>query len=261
MRSHLLAAAVLGLDCLAFLAAPAIATAAAPTLTAFAVPDHPMLVDSVAGFVLAMPALLAAPKGSLDKAKAWLKGLFKDKTDEEIATMAAELVEEQEGPPFPPAPTPAPSPTPNPAPDLSAQLQALLAPITAELATVKSALEAEATARKNAQEALQTQQAAERTKQIKTLLDEAVAKGKITPKQRTDTWEKRLTEGFDAFSPVLAELPDNPAVAKANAGGSTQKKDAGAPAAGLGPAAGTMAAGANPTALAYVNSALAGAQA
>jgi hypothetical protein len=61
----------------------------------------------------------------------------------------------------------------------------------------------------------QLQKSAEeaRAKQIKALVDEAVGKGKFTPKD-AEKWTARLTKDFDGTQEIIKEIPDNPALAK-----------------------------------------------
>lgn len=201
--------------------------------------------DWVMPAVLAMPAAVAVPTGTFAKLVARFKALLPDKTDAEIqALVAAELTEQDAATPAPPPPPPAPA-----QPDTGlASLQASLATLQQQVSGLTEALTSEKTARETAQKALADQQAADRTKQIAGVLDDAVKAGRVEAAKR-DEWKGRLEKDFDGFKAVLDGLPSQ-----------TQGKSAPATPAsgGTAPAAPRALAGVRPDAASYLATALAG---
>ena len=201
---------------------------------------------AIVGAALAIPGAVAVPAGTRQTILAKLKAFFGEGREAEAEAALNEVIAEQDAPAAPSAP---PSPSqPAPPTDLAAQIaqavQAALAPVQAELATVKDALGAEATARKEAQTALETQRSKERAAEVEKALDAAVTDGRITPAKRDD-WKARLENDFDTVGAILAEMPANPALSRQPA---QAKPGDGGKSAETAPAL----AGLRPDALAYV---------
>jgi hypothetical protein len=71
------------------------------------------------------------------------------------------------------------------------------------------------------------------------------------PAKRAD-WETRLKADFDSISPILAELPANPALGKASAKSASSSSEDGTNTKAERPAPGSMAGSLSPAALSYV---------
>lgn len=84
-----------------------------------------------------------------------------------------------------------------------------LRPVNEELAKAKTDRDAIA-------QQLAAQQTKEKDQQVATLLDQAIAKGKITPAQR-DQYKADLDKAFDVTKGIIERLPENPTLAKHNA--------------------------------------------
>ena len=79
--------------------------------------------------------------------------------------------------------------------------------------TLSEALKQEREARETSVKSLQESAKSQRAKEVKDLVDGAVKKGQITPKD-AEKWTKRLTDSFEASKEILAEIPPNPALVK-----------------------------------------------
>lgn len=222
MRPLLSFASVLTLALVAAMsfADPVAAAAAIPHAGPLALAD-PSWID---GFTLhvvgagSLAAAVAVPKGTLAKAVAKLRaalGANATPTDEEIQAALADEFAETDPITVPVVTPPITTETPaDLAAAITAAVQAAVGPLQATVATLQGALESETTVRADAQKAVATQQAKERETAIGAALDAAVKDGRIVPAKR-DEWKKRLETDFDTISAVIADIPANPALAKA----------------------------------------------
>lgn len=215
-----------------------VAAAVAGTLPVDVFAATPHLHDAVVGALLIAPAPVAVPQGTLARIKESLKAMFAPGTaDADIdAALAGEVSET--------TPAATPSVTTTSPSDLAAQIQAALAPLQQQVQGLTSALESEKSARATAQQALEAQQATERTAKITKALDDAIAAGKIEAAKR-ETWQKRYEKDFDGTAEIIAETASR-TQGKAADAKTTQQ------AAGDAPKPGSMAASVRPDVLAYV---------
>ena len=139
---------------------------------------------------------------------------------------------------LPPTLPPPTLPPPNPPTNLSndsaieAMIAKALAPLQRDNEQLRKLLGEEALARKEATELIKADNDRKRADEIKTLLDAAVAEGKIPADnaQKRADWQKQLETNFDGAKFALGEIP------AAKAPGSNNKSPDGKNVKGVNPA-------------------------
>lgn len=162
-----------------------------------------------------------------------LKGALSSAKDDEKAALEARIkeleeIEPEKTPPGAPASLPPGSQGPDIAAIVDAAVRQATAGFDSKLQAVMTALDGERKAREEAVRALDAEKKAKRDADVAKVLHEAVADGRI-PKDNREEWQRRLERDFDTLAAVVAEIPKNPAVnrAQAKAHGGDGKSDKG----------------------------------
>lgn len=134
-------------------------------------------------------------------------------TDEEKAAIQAQLKELE-------SVEPDPAPTPGSGTGTGATISAeaiaeivarATAPLQQQVSDLSSMIADERKQREDSKKVIADQQKTARDKEIETVLDDAVTKGKI-PTEKRDEWRQRLAASFETLKPVLDELPESTVV-------------------------------------------------
>jgi hypothetical protein len=140
-------------------------------------------------------------------------------TDEEKAALQAQLKELESVEPDAPAAPAGSGGTGTPA-TMTAEMIADIvaratAPLQQQVTDLSGMIADERQQRESSRKVIEDQQAAARTKEIETTLDDAIAKGKI-PIEKRDEWKGKLDAGWDIVKSILDELPESKVVNNPN---------------------------------------------